>query len=121
MRSAVLTIAMIALAGCETPPHRDQRVDNPGVVAAVAFLHAAGASRATVEARLGPPPETFERGQVVAYVIYLERLPERAQPRFGNRYISELKSGTPWGRKSWQLMIEYDNDGNVLRHNLLLR
>lgn len=121
-QAVVAIVATAVIAGCGTPPRRDQGVADEGLAEHLAFLRKPGVSRSAVEARLGPPQTTFEGGQVVGYRCWdtIETLP----PQWGQVRPDEVRVWTTrqpdWDpRPGHQLMIEYDAHGKVRRHTLL--
>jgi len=124
-RFAVLLVAMTTIASCGTGtrPYRDQKFDHPELNVALAFLRESDVFRTAVEARFGPPQSTFEGGRVVAYRLMevQKRMPPESFLSNRENYVLEWKAQSPssWGPTGQQLMIEYDKDGKVLRHNVL--
>ena len=122
-RSVILLVALMAIAGCGTRQYRDQKFDRPELIVALAFLRESGVSRPAVEARFGLPQSTSEAGRVVAYRLAEVRTPMPPESFLSNRpnYVIEWKAQPPSSSRpnGQQLMIEYDKDDKVLRHNVL--
>lgn len=124
-RILVVLVVASAIASCGTPPHRDRKFDDRELNAVVGFLATPGVSRAVVEARIGPPRSTFESGRVVAYRFAFVRRHTPAPSFPGSRpygddvleWQSQPRSAK--GATGPQVMIEYDDDGKVLRFNIL--
>lgn len=123
-RISILLVAAL-VAGCASHrPYRDAPVDNEDLEAYLSFLRDPGASRATVEARLGPPRSVFEGGRVTAYRLWeiweTVQVPGQyfwvpvTERRVRYSTACEFGSG-PCETGMIQVMIEFGADGRVLR------
>lgn len=122
---AVVMVAVLALAGCGTPPRRGDAIDVPELGALVAFVGEPGMSRDTIEARLGPPRSTFEGGLIVGYRFEYVARPAKGASFLSSRPYDNVEyawQAVPPSNKPHagpQLMIEYDAAGKVIRHGLI--
>lgn len=104
IRRALAVIAMLtALTGCAAPRGP---IDDPAMTAKLGFIQAGASTRAEVEARLGPPKQTYEGGRVATYVV-AER-------------DGRLTTGPSPGQV-YTLVIEYAADGIIARRSLVAR
>ena len=107
-RIALLVITSCVAASC-AGPHRDEVIEDPALNQGLEFLREQGVARGAVETRLGSPRTTFEDGRVVVYRVHMEDGVE----------LKSVVSEAWWRPRGLQLIIEYDKDGKVLRHNVL--
>lgn len=127
-RRLPILLATALVAGCASHiPYHDTSLDHRSLESYLSFLRP-GASRATVEARLGPPPSVFEDGRVVAYRLWEIRDTVRI---FGEHFLvpaTEQKvtyrtaCEASFGRcesELIQVMIEFGADGRVLRSSTI--
>lgn len=93
----------VALEACALHPDREVIGAETELGAQLGFIRAPDARRELVEARLGGPASTFEGGRIVGYAVYADR--------------GQLSLGG--GLDCYGLMIEYADDGHVVRHVLI--
>ena len=122
----VLVVALVlALGGCGSPPRRGDAIDEPALRALVAFVGVPGASRQSVETRLGPPRSTYEGGRIVGYRFeYVAKEVKGAsflssRPYDNLEYVWQAVPPSTKLQAGPQLMIEYDTTGKVVRHGLI--
>lgn len=101
LRRSLVLVAILALAGCATPPLRGQ-----GDLAAT--VRDGVSTRAELEARLGPAALTFENGRIACWRLGGDE---------GGQYVVRRTVG--WAGTRQELVVVFDSAGAVQRHALV--
>ena len=94
---------LILLGGCATRGP----LDDPATTRQLGFLQPGEVTRSEVEARLGPPDQTYEVGRLVTYTVAEKD--------------GRLSTAFSLHGPIYTLVIEYAPDGKIVRRSLVRR